>query len=117
MITLQAEYAPTFVTYEVQYYLQPDEKETDLQKYVAYYPQEEGQEKKALADTQIRVFPITINGYEKPDSRLITVRADSSTVVKFYYRKLVAGTEKQLKNRKMMIRGFPWNCRKRFWKR
>lgn len=94
VITLQAEYAPTFVTYEVQYYLQPDEKETDLQKYVAYYPQEEGQEKKALADTQIRVFPITINGYEKPDSRLITVRADGSTVVKFYYRKLAAGTEK-----------------------
>ena len=24
--------------------------------------------------------------------------------------------KKQLKNRKMMIRGFPWNCRKRFWK-
>lgn len=48
VITLQAEYAPTFVTYEVQYYLQPDEKETDLQKYVAYYPQEEGQEKKRL---------------------------------------------------------------------
>ena len=94
VITLQAEYAPTFVTYEVQYYLQPDEKETDLQKYVPYCPKTEGQEKKALADTQVRIFPITINGYEKPDSQLVTVSADGCTIVKFYYRKQAAGAGK-----------------------
>lgn len=90
IITLQAEYAPAYVKYEVQYYLQPDEKETDQGKYTAYRPQTTGQEGKALADTQVRIFPITINGYEKPDSQLVTVKADGSTVVKFYYRKIAA---------------------------
>ncbi|MBU5429183.1 leucine-rich repeat protein [Kineothrix sp. MSJ-39] len=93
VITLQAEYVPSYVKYEVQYYLQPDEKETEQGKYLAYHPQTTGQEGKALADTQVRIFPITINGYEKPDSQLVTVKADGSTVVKFYYRKLPVKTE------------------------
>lgn len=113
VITLQAEYAPTFVTYEVQYYLQPDEKETDLQKYVAYYPQAEGQEKKALADTQVRIFPITINGYEKPDSQLITVMADGSTVVKFYYRKLAVDTGKTAEEQENADQGLSLELQKK----
>ena len=88
VITLQAEYAPTYVKYEVQYYLQPDEKETDPGKYTVYHPKADGTDRRALADTQIHVFPIAINGYEKPDSQSVTVKADGSTIVKFYYRKL-----------------------------
>lgn len=90
MAVLQAEYQPLSVNYTVRYYLQPDEQETDPANYTEYILQADGQENKALADTQIRVFPITINGYEKPDSQLITVKADGSTVVKFYYRKSAA---------------------------
>ena len=93
VITLQAEYIPAYVNYEVQYYLQPDEKETDLGKYTVYHSKTDGQEKKALADTQVRIFPITVNGYEKPDSRLVMIKADGSTVVKFYYKKLSVKTE------------------------
>lgn len=90
VITLQAEYVPAYVSYEVQYYLQPDEKETDLGKYTAYQPKADGQDRKALADTQVWVFPVTISGYEKPDSQFVTIKADGSTVVKFYYRKSTA---------------------------
>ncbi|MDD6695407.1 MAG: leucine-rich repeat protein [Lachnospiraceae bacterium] len=87
MAVLQAEYQPLSVNYTVKYYLQPDEQEADPANYTEYMAQAEGQGNKALADTQVRIFPITINGYEKPDSQLVTIKADGSTVVKFYYRK------------------------------
>ena len=88
MAVLQAEYQPLSVKYTVKYYLQPDEQETDPANYTEYTVQAAGQENKAIADTQVRIFPITINGYEKPDSQLVTIKADGSTVVKFYYRKI-----------------------------